>query len=236
MIEDLVLFDRLLASLMMCFSFLRQPHNVALVSYHIPKTAGTSFRKMLEAEFGKNNVVGLYNPEKANAFSRGVKLGYKNKFSAIHGHFKPHKNHKIEYPSAMTMVWVRDPIERIWSHVGHLLKLKEQHPHFDELSKIYFKKSNVSQSEIVSDIIKNRTLPYMVDTYSRFFSNVPISDIDFVGSIHQFDRHVLLLNEMLSIKLKPKLTNVLSSSAVPCEVKALESFLCQEYEIVSGYL
>jgi hypothetical protein len=221
---------------MIRFSFLRRPRDLALVSYHIPKTAGTSFRKMLEAEFGKSNVVGLYRPQEANAFSRGFKFHFKNKFSVIHGHFKPHKNHKSLYPSAKTMVWVRDPVERIWSHVGHLLKLKEQHPHFDELSKIYFQKRNVSQSEIVSDIIKNRSLPYMVDNYSRFFSNVPINDIDFVGSIHQFDRHVLLLNEMLSIKLKPKMTNVLSCSAIPREIKALESFLCHEYEIVSGYL
>ena len=220
----------------MRFSFLRQPRSVALVSYHIPKTAGTSFRKMLEAEFGKSNVVGLYNPQEANAFSRGVTFRFKNKFSAIHGHFKPHKNHKTSYPSAKTMVWVRDPVERIWSHVGHLLKLKEQHPHFDELSKIYLQKRNVPQSEIVSDIIKNRSLPYMVDFYSRFFSNVPINDIDFVGSIHQFDRHILLLNEMLSIKLKPKMTNVLSNSAIPSEVRALDSFLCREYEIVAGYL
>ena len=66
---------------MMRFSFLRQPRNVALVSYHIPKTAGTSFRKMLEAEFGKNNVVGLYNPQEANAFSKGAELRFKTKFS-----------------------------------------------------------------------------------------------------------------------------------------------------------
>ncbi len=157
---------------MMRFSFLRQPRNVALVSYHIPKTAGTSFRKMLEAEFGKNNVVGLYNPQEANAFSNGAELRFKNKLSAIHGHFKPHKNHKISYPSAKTMVWVRDPVERIWSHVGHLLKLKEQHPHFGELSRIYIQKGIVSQSKIVSDIIKNQTLPYMVDFYSRVFFNV----------------------------------------------------------------
>ena len=221
---------------MMRFSFLRQPRNVDLVSYHIPKTAGTSFRKMLEAEFGKNNVVGLYNPQEANAFSKGAELRFKNKFSAIHGHFKPHKNHKISYPSAKTMVWVRDPVERIWSHVGHLLKLKEQHPHFDELSRLYIQKGIVSQSKIVCDIIKNQTLPYMVDFYSRFFSNVSINDIDFVGSIHQFDSHVLLLNEMFSMKLKPKKTNVLSSTDIPSEVKALESLLRHEYEIVSGYL
>lgn len=221
---------------MMRFSFLRRPRDVAVVSYHIPKTAGTSLRKMLEVEFGKRNVGGLYNPQEANAFSRGDVLSIGDKYSVIHGHFKPHKNHKKMYPSAETMVWVRDPIERIWSHVGHLLKLKERHPHFNEISKLYLQEKNIPQSEIVADIIKNRSLPYMVDIYSRFFSNVPINEIGFVGSIHQFDKHVSVLNEKLSIKLKPRVSNALSSSAIPREVKALESFLCHEYEIVSSYL
>ncbi|WP_414828628.1 sulfotransferase family 2 domain-containing protein [Alteromonas sp. H39] len=208
---------------------------VKIFSYHIPKTAGTSFRKVLQHELGRKKVTQIYVPETARALSSGT-VPRKTINEALHGHYKPHPNHLETFPDAQTIVWVRDPIERIWSHVGHLLRHKDSHPHYADLRKIELEHGIYTQEELVTQIIKDESLKHVTNTYQRFFKKVPISAMSFVGSVHFFERDLKKLSEKMSWKFYPQKANVSPGSIIPTSVKRLKNHLQEEYELVSNYL
>jgi hypothetical protein len=89
-----------------------------VISIHIPKTAGTSFRKVLEKQYGKRKVFPYYmhlNKQKAIPARTQV----------IHGHITV-KNYKElihenpEWANAKIIVWIREPSERLASNYFYL--------------------------------------------------------------------------------------------------------------------
>jgi hypothetical protein len=98
-----------------------------LISLHLPKTAGTSFRVSLEAHFGPafladyndipiNRATWIRN---CHALTDGFLLGTGN-FSGtecIHGHFLPLKYRLLAKKRSVTFVtWFRHPVDRVISH------------------------------------------------------------------------------------------------------------------------
>lgn len=78
-----------------------------LISLHFPKTAGTSFRKTLEDNYGDKLLQDYQNIDINN-----INL---NKYNAVHGHLSIHKYFKI-YPNAKVITWLRNPLDRIISY------------------------------------------------------------------------------------------------------------------------
>lgn len=84
------------------------PHtNIRWVSYHIPKTAGSSLRASLEQNY-PSQVFGAYASTGAKEISRGEPLWLPKHCRIIHGHFKPHESHLEVFPNSKRMVWVRE--------------------------------------------------------------------------------------------------------------------------------
>lgn len=104
-----------------------------IVSCHIPKTAGTSFGRLLRRQFSGSLMfdygdrVGWTGPE-ADAWRRrrGIPEAIKEAVrqgdvSVIHGHFHISKYAKA-YPDADLVCFVRDPVARVISNYRFLLE------------------------------------------------------------------------------------------------------------------
>lgn len=104
--------------------------NVSVLSLHIVKTAGNSLRVAFEQAFGTRNVYGNYSNTGASAMSKSEEICSPSKAKVLIGHFTlPIKQTEIS-PNAIKAGWVRDPLERKWSMVGHLMALKGKHLHY----------------------------------------------------------------------------------------------------------
>ena len=213
-----------------------QPGDIKWLSYHIPKTAGSSLRQMFYKEFGRSSVYDVYRPDEAKKLGQGIPIQVTGGASIVHGHFRPHPQHCEFFPKAHRMVWVRDPIQRIWSLVGHLLDLQWKHPHYETLHKLYISKGIENQQDIVERIIKDGSIPYMVNTYTRYFSAVDIRDFSFVGSMHNFATSIELLNKEFNLSLKPLHRNSRTRAGIPQSLGNLKYLMEHEYSLVDDYL
>ncbi len=156
----------------------------------------------------------------------------------LHGHFRPHPLHLDQFPNAKRLVWIRDPIERIWSLVGHLLAIGVGHPHYSILEKLYFDKGITDKENIVYDLIKYKRAESLTHIYTRFFSNVPITDFDFVGSVHRYSESIDRLVGLLDMEIQTEYRNVRNKpgTQIPKRIASLKSKLGDEYDVVNAYL
>jgi len=215
------------------------PHaNVTFLSHHIPKTAGSSLRRAFEEAMGVRAVYGIYENTGATEMSSGKEVWLPAKATILHGHFKPHVNHEKAFPNARKTVWVRDPLERLWSLVGHLMALGPTHPQYKLLRSSLPKTNFESQECIVRDLIVENAVKAFTHAYSNFFSAVSINHFSFVGSKHRYEKGIKQLSELMNLKLEVKQINRRSSLALklPICIRRLESHLHQEYEIVGDFL
>lgn len=119
-----------------------------MISLHVPKTGGTSFRRMLEDLFG-NGFQPDYEWEPRPALMDGPELrGTDDEIRAlfadircVHGHFNARKYlrlREIEGIEPVFITWLRDPAERCMSTYHFLRKLDtppEQQPEWERAAK-----------------------------------------------------------------------------------------------------
>jgi len=213
-------------------------NNIRWISHHIPKTAGSSLRFSFQKAVGKLNVFGVYATSGASALSKGKPIWVPAKAVFLHGHFRPHPIHLDFYPNAKRLVWVRDPIERIWSLVGHLLSEGSSHPQHQILQNLYLSKGVTYKEDIVYDLILNGRAEALTHIYKRFFSKVPIEDFAFVGSVHRYDEAIQELSNLLDMDLGKEFRNVRNKAGadIPNRILDLKDKLSAEYAIVDAYL
>ncbi len=96
---------------------------VEIISVHLPKTAGTTFRQILE---------GVYTPEKVcsdytgSKFSEELltKIGSPD-IKVIHGHF-PVTKYQDMFLEAKRIIWLREPIRRLLSHYIFVINVQKK--------------------------------------------------------------------------------------------------------------
>ncbi|WP_187271157.1 sulfotransferase family 2 domain-containing protein [Neolewinella aurantiaca] len=153
---------------------------LTLVSVHIPKTAGTSFRKSLKTAYGEEEVVRL----DINLKNRRARLNEEeyeedflpNGIQVVHGHFSPAVilEQFPETSGVDFITWVRHPVERVISNYFYLEKrLKEE---LDEAGKGLNILSKMQRSllEYARDEI-NRNRQH------KFLEGMLLEDFKFVG-------------------------------------------------------
>lgn len=89
-----------------------------LLSVHIPKTGGVSFRNMLKEYFGAGFVLSYW--EVTDAWGQ-VLPEVPATAACAHGHFVAHEL-ADRFPAATLVTWVRDPVERVASSYYHRLR------------------------------------------------------------------------------------------------------------------
>jgi hypothetical protein len=179
----------------------RIKHDLKLISVHIPKSAGTSFRNTLREVYGADQVVRLDINLEDEAIRVNEQLWDKKKLSrdiqVAHGHFSPLLFEKYFRSSpAPFITWLRDPVERVISNFYYLEKrLKEE---LDEEGKglNILSKMQRTLSEYVADPINQNRI-------AKFLQGRSLDDFAFVGIQEYYAEDLVQLGQKLSWKEVP---------------------------------
>lgn len=169
---------------------------VKLVSLHIPKTAGTSFRNILKEVYGEEHVVRFdinKNISVENEVFTDRKL--KRNIHVIHGHFQYNVLiENVELPKGVPVItWLRDPVERVISNYYYLDKILREE--LDEESKdldILAKMQKTLLEYANADANRNRI--------SKFLNGVKPEELFFVGLVEHYTEDLQDLARLLKWK------------------------------------
>lgn len=191
-----------------------------LFSVHIPKTAGTSFARALEARFpGKiafyygvkdpKTTEGLNVPREALA-EAAAGLGARG-FEALHGHYPLRfVEPLLTDPSRQVWTWLRDPVDRTLSHFDFY----KERPL--ELAKFA---DAVKEGRLgVERFAKKQTIR---DLQSRYLEGFALADLAFVGVVEQFELGLALLFGEEAPTLKRRFNATEARSTVDPSVRDL---------------
>jgi len=164
------------------FEFLKNDgrikNKVKLVSIHIPKTAGTSFRNTLREVYGAEQVKRL-DLDGFRFHLEQEPISFKKlpgEISVIHGHI--HYNMLMDRfrisKNAQFITWLRDPVERVISNYSYLSKrlaeeLDEERKGLNILSKMQRSLLEYAHEELNRNIM------------SKFLDGTKLEDFAFVG-------------------------------------------------------
>lgn len=211
--------------------------SVQWVSYHIPKTAGTSLRTALVKAYGTDAVFGAYRQSGSRALSQGKAIWLPNKTRVVHGHVKTHARHAEIFPNARRIVWVRDPIQRAWSLLTRLLEVKEKDPFYPLFKARYLDKGITDKEALFECFVKDNDMNRAIYGYRMYFKAIPPSEFDFVGSVHSMHEDMERLSACLGVDLGMQSRNKRTGGKdMPDSLYALKPLFEKEYRLVEPYL
>ncbi|WP_024868640.1 sulfotransferase family 2 domain-containing protein [Pseudoxanthomonas suwonensis] len=170
-----------------------------LVSVHVPKTAGTSFRLELQRAFGDG--LRLDNADRPLAHPRWQRradalrqaclhAGRGLPEACIHGHFLP-----LKYALARRVrfaVWLRDPVQRVISRYHHYLRHGRDERHHERFGLV----PGLTLEQFVR-------LPQYQDTCAEYLWGFPLERFDFVGIVERYHSDVVRFAECFDLQLEP---------------------------------
>jgi len=175
-----------------------------IISLHIPKSGGNSFRELLQMHFGNRVMLdygdwaGFNVPE---AIERGrirtVKMRDRRdelleSFDIIHGHFVADKYIGL-FPAQDFVAFFRDPYQQALSHYYFLLR----NPQRDHLEEKMFHEAKMSLHEYLEwDAFHNQQAQYL--------GSLSINDLAMVGLSEEFYEGVDQFNTTFGCHLRGK--------------------------------
>lgn len=171
---------------------------IELLSVHIPKTAGTSFRKTLTEVYGENAVLRVDLPPKSQIDPEDpfdpLKGKIKKDVRVLHGHFNAKRLREFypAIPTDVTMItWVRDPVDRVISNYYYLRqRIREE----------------IEQNTTLNVGITNRMVKTLMeyaiqevarDRMAKFLEGTALEDFAFVGVQEQYTQDLRYLAKLL---------------------------------------
>jgi len=158
---------------------------LSLFFVHIPKTAGTSFRKACESYFGTAYSVYDYSPSSSETSPLVIESIYqnqdllfffeavkKNKINFLSGHINAGKYIHL-FDACKTLTFLRDPVQRVVSEYYH------------------FVRHNNYQGDLPSFYRK----PQFINRQSKMLHSVPIESLGFVGLTERYEQGLAILNQ-----------------------------------------
>ena len=152
-----------------------------IVSVHVPKTGGVSFREAL-ATIAEGRIRFDYDDRPLAPHYRWRALKTRLRRPSIpphtrvvHGHFVAAKYWRV-VPDARFVTWFRDPVERLASHYHYWLR--EPDPKNATCRRLIEQKLSLEAFAAP---------PEMRDVHARFLGGVPIEAFAFVGLTETFD-------------------------------------------------
>jgi hypothetical protein len=173
-----------------------------ILSLHVPKAAGNSFRALLETEFGERLMpdygdwAGFNVPEAIERCNiRALSMRNRRdelleKYDAIHGHFVADKYVGL-FPQAAFVAFVRDPYQQAASHYCFLLR----NPQRDHPEEKMFHDARMTLHDYLSwDAFRNHQ--------SQYLGSLSICDLAMVGLSEEFYKSVDLFNSLFGRNLR----------------------------------
>jgi hypothetical protein len=180
-----------------------------LLSIHVPKTAGNSFREALSATFGNRLMTDYgdwagFNVPEANdrrifreAAMRTRRDELLKKYDVIHGHFIPDK-YKGLFPNEQFLAFFRDPFQQSVAHYYFLLR-NPQREHPEE--RILHDANMTLLDYLEWDALR--------DQQSKFLGSLSIGDLTFVGLSEEYPKSLELFKSTFGYDLgEQKFENV----------------------------
>lgn len=184
------------------FSFLRgKPsapvqNKLELISIHIPKTAGTSFRNTLCEVYGHQEVVrldiGLVRQETRIREQLYDAPQLPPETRVLHGHFSiPLLKGRFDIPDDLPVItWLRDPVERVISNYFYLAKRLQEELEEDRKGLHILKKMQRTLREYaLYEPSQNRM--------SKFLEGLDLEALFFVGLVEHYEEDVMMLAHKL---------------------------------------
>lgn len=172
-----------------------------LISLHIPKTAGTSFREQLVKNYGKNSVVHFDIVVEDGATKFKIDGNYVEKplfhpeTKVIHGHFEYFRLIDF-YPKLAELpiiTWLRNPASRVISNYTYL---KEKL--FQEISKNPLATSLAER--MMCSLSQFSALENERNKMSKFLKGIEVNDLLFIGFVENYESDLTRLAKMLNWK------------------------------------
>lgn len=167
-----------------------------LLFVHVPKTAGTSFRKAAESYYG-NKVALDYGEKESGTDSLVKEFVYhkddkwafynaldKQKIAFLGGHF-----HLRKYVAGVglknAIMFLREPAQRLYSEYQHFVR----HNGYSKDFASFYRASD------------------RINTQARSLSKIPLEAVGFLGVTEQYDSALELINHNYDVNLKRKARN-----------------------------
>lgn len=187
-----------------------------LISVHLPKTAGSSFKASLEKYYTSGLQTDYTDfPINTPAYKRNsyaLKMCAINAFfpqhniECIHGHFLPVKY--LFYKNAKFVTWLREPIDRLASHYYYWKRS------YNPTTSGSLHKRVVEENWSLEEFC---LAPELRNFYCQFLWGFPISRFDFIGITEYYESEVaqfskIFLGDSLEIHVKNINPNKFNSS------------------------
>lgn len=197
-----------------------------LLFLHIPKTAGITFRRVLEKIIGIERSVEILCPVSTYTFRpanedpeisveefRRHPMNVQNKIRLMEGHFR-YGVHKFIGSSCQYVTFLRDPIDRFVSNYYYQIgkdwgvvheRVKKEFRDFDDymehgIERGHFHPSPVTRWLCDMDVVDDRTTPE--DTFRMATENIK-NDFLWVGICESFDESMLTLKKKMNWNHSP---------------------------------
>jgi len=169
---------------------------------HIPKTAGTTLRHLVDQAYGPENVITYYNQNSTQLLENlDAHLKVHPKFKAFIGHFTFGLHDKIDRP-AKYITFLRHPVARTISHYKETLVNHRQHLQASDGSILSLLDSLERNPEFYEDY----QTKHIVGNDPKYLNDASISDIALeilekyfcgLGLVEYFESSIALIAQNL---------------------------------------
>lgn len=172
--------------------------NKLVLFIHIPKTAGTSFRKAAENYFTKENTYYDYSPSSSETSAIILENIYQNQdMYALAKYFENKENiflsghfHAVKYASLFEtlniVTFVREPIEQVLSHYEHHCR-------------------DLGYKEDLETFVKDNRFK---NIQSRILAGRPIELYGFIGLTEEYSKSIMLINDYYGLNIEVLTENI----------------------------
>lgn len=177
----------------------KKRNSFELISLHIPKSAGTSFYKILQGVYGNKYTARVDYKPHFNKLLINTRAFNKEEFpdhiKVIHGHirYKALKEHIVINEDAKVLTWMRNPVERVISDYYYVSGLLAERYNKDPYNPNILKRMSKTLLEFASSEVERNRM-------SKFLGEINLEDLYFVGVLEYFKEDLEYLSGMLGWK------------------------------------
>lgn len=173
---------------------------IRLISIHIPKTAGKSFRAMLGEIYGEQKIFHA-SSRTGKTWNDDLKAKIPPEALVFHGHVTYRDIVRLQRETGAPVVtWVRNPVERVISNYCYFIERARSgaRPH------VAHRKDETLEEYAGSDVNRNRI--------ARFLDGARLADLFFVGIVEHFPEDIEDLGRLLGWRKKAQVPRLHDNS------------------------